>query len=550
MQLSIKMLENKKKLSLALSGGGFRASFFHLGVLSKLAQLGILGHIKIISTVSGGSVIGALYYQELLKVINLKQGNLEKEDYIKVVQYVEDKFATGVAKNIRGKLFFNPWYEIQALFIGRERVLSKLYKKYLYKSDVEMSELRDNYGIAPKLIINATSLNNGKHWFFSQDEMGQYDESGTSSSYIIGYENTPIKLCDAVTASSAVPGLLNYVNFKNLNNTKLVDGGVIDNLGVYALMKESVDFMIISDASRPLIIENQLQKRRLSILKRGYDASLVFSRKLILDAIPEDQKLYLSTDDVIEQLPQEITCALANIRTDLNDFHRYESKLLCFYGYNSAGKYFEDHVPAKQSFLFEEISAHLNNQQYLMRVLKSGANLSKTGGNLLQSKNKGWISKIEGFAEFWRNINNPFIAIFLVIVHVFGIAFLQGIIGMIFKSNEKTIQTSWMNILLGILIISLVLNIRKSIGEILGNKIGNLIDNIILKLVHGLGVLLLLLNVLFIVVTLIVVIFYLFTISRILGCIILVALPMLIIIRSLYKKRTSYHWSLLVKKNK
>ena len=49
------------KIGLALSGGGSRAIAFHLGCLRALHELDILDNIKVISTVSGGSVIGALY---------------------------------------------------------------------------------------------------------------------------------------------------------------------------------------------------------------------------------------------------------------------------------------------------------------------------------------------------------------------------------------------------------------------------------------------------------------------------------------------------------
>ena len=51
-----------QKLGLALSGGGFRASYFHIGVLAQMAEQGLLRHVEVISTVSGGSIIGALYY--------------------------------------------------------------------------------------------------------------------------------------------------------------------------------------------------------------------------------------------------------------------------------------------------------------------------------------------------------------------------------------------------------------------------------------------------------------------------------------------------------
>ena len=48
-------------IGIALSGGGSRAIAFHLGCLRALHDQGILDQVKILSTVSGGSVIGALY---------------------------------------------------------------------------------------------------------------------------------------------------------------------------------------------------------------------------------------------------------------------------------------------------------------------------------------------------------------------------------------------------------------------------------------------------------------------------------------------------------
>ena len=41
------------KVGLALSGGGFRASLFHIGVLAKLAELDVLRHVEVLSCVKG-----------------------------------------------------------------------------------------------------------------------------------------------------------------------------------------------------------------------------------------------------------------------------------------------------------------------------------------------------------------------------------------------------------------------------------------------------------------------------------------------------------------
>jgi predicted acylesterase/phospholipase RssA len=53
------------RLGLALSGGGFRASAFHLGTLAALDELGLLSQISNLSTVSGGTIAGVswLWYR-------------------------------------------------------------------------------------------------------------------------------------------------------------------------------------------------------------------------------------------------------------------------------------------------------------------------------------------------------------------------------------------------------------------------------------------------------------------------------------------------------
>src|SRR4051812_17346625 len=47
-------------VGLALSGGGFRATLFHLGALWRLNELGWLRRLDIITSVSGGSIINGV----------------------------------------------------------------------------------------------------------------------------------------------------------------------------------------------------------------------------------------------------------------------------------------------------------------------------------------------------------------------------------------------------------------------------------------------------------------------------------------------------------
>src|SRR5579859_3688361 len=48
-----------RRIGLALSGGGFRATLFHLGLARYLRDAGILPHVTHITSVSGGSIFSA-----------------------------------------------------------------------------------------------------------------------------------------------------------------------------------------------------------------------------------------------------------------------------------------------------------------------------------------------------------------------------------------------------------------------------------------------------------------------------------------------------------
>ena len=47
------------RIGLALSGGGFRATLYHLGLVRFLRDAGLLSQVTHISSVSGGSVFAA-----------------------------------------------------------------------------------------------------------------------------------------------------------------------------------------------------------------------------------------------------------------------------------------------------------------------------------------------------------------------------------------------------------------------------------------------------------------------------------------------------------
>src|SRR3712207_4112074 len=93
------------KVGLALSGGGFRASLFHLGVLARLAECNVLRRVEVLSCVSGGSIVGAAYYLGLRRLLEeVPDAQLTDRVYVDLVREVLDEFMAGVRANLRRRL--------------------------------------------------------------------------------------------------------------------------------------------------------------------------------------------------------------------------------------------------------------------------------------------------------------------------------------------------------------------------------------------------------------------------------------------------------------
>src|SRR5436305_10349147 len=62
-------LPSEKKIpdsiGLSLSGGGFRATLFHLGAIRRLNEFGILPKLTTVSSVSGGSILNGFLASRL-----------------------------------------------------------------------------------------------------------------------------------------------------------------------------------------------------------------------------------------------------------------------------------------------------------------------------------------------------------------------------------------------------------------------------------------------------------------------------------------------------
>jgi predicted acylesterase/phospholipase RssA len=285
----------KRGLGLCLSGGGFRASFYHIGVLIQMAEQGLLGQVEVISTVSGGSIVGAAYY---LKIKNLLESRPDSAighaDYIKLVNELESEFLTSVQNNLRMRTFVNPLKNIRMTCsnYSRSDAIAELYEEYIYKQYLkppgEWVSMRDllirpeNKDISPcdeelgndkrtnkipVIILNATSLNSGHNWYFSARSMGEVPPRNSIFKDIdkkdryrrirydeIKTDKKDFPLASAVAASAGVPGLFPPMAVSGMydkRRVQLVDGGVFDNQGVSGALDElhTCNSMVVSDAS-------------------------------------------------------------------------------------------------------------------------------------------------------------------------------------------------------------------------------------------------------------------------------------------------------------
>ena len=284
------------KVGLALSGGGFRASLFHIGVLARLAELDVLRHVEVLSCVSGGSIVGAYYYLEVQRLLEKKADpQISRQDYIKIVRRLESHFVKGVQSNIRTRVFANPIKNLKmAVSSGYTRThrAGELYEEEFY------SRIEDGKGDAPRymhdlivhplngdgtkngafrpkfhnwrraakvpvLVLNSTSLNTGHLWQFTATWMGEppgeINLAIDSNERLrrMYYQEAPpkhqkMRLGYAVGSSACVPGIFAPLRLKNLypdRDVLLVDGGVHDNQGTSSLLEQGCTVILVSDAS-------------------------------------------------------------------------------------------------------------------------------------------------------------------------------------------------------------------------------------------------------------------------------------------------------------
>jgi len=329
---------------LAVSGGGFRATLFHLGTLWRLNELGYLPKLDRISSVSGGSITTGLLAVKWrrLQWANDVATNFREE----IVAPLREFCARSIDAPAIGQGALLPWRDVS-------EVIERGYLGLL--GPATLQDLLDR----PRFIFNTTNFMTGVDFRFSKPYAGDYR---------IGQIPTPrFTVALAVTASSAFPPFLSPVIrpvdptlFRRVEGADLydkaeyrkrlflTDGGAYDNLGLETLEKRCRT-LLVSDAGAPFGPSDDPGTAWHTQTLRAFDIATAQARglrkrRLISDyqdtANPRKGAYWGITTEIAgyqlaDALPvtAEATRYLVSIRTRLNPFSDAEQSRLINGGY-------------------------------------------------------------------------------------------------------------------------------------------------------------------------------------------------------------------------
>lgn len=313
------------KVGLALSGGGFRASLYHLGVLARLAELDVLRHVDVLSCVSGGGIVGVCYWLALRKRL-LQPTPLGSEDYVAVVKELIGLFLEAVGTDLcragqpskigslcrilsGSKGALDPEAAADAI---EQRFYQPLWGKSvpIYMHDLpfkpadhdpaltgsqEFHPGRHNWLRAhkvPILVLNATTVNTSHAWQFTPTWMGESPWAVHEAADSIPrlewswYEPTmgwQMELGRAVAASACVPGVFAPLEINGAYEgvkVQLVDGGIHDNQGTASLLALNCNVLLVSDACGQLMLEKQTTPGVTSSVSYAYRVMLTLMERV------------------------------------------------------------------------------------------------------------------------------------------------------------------------------------------------------------------------------------------------------------------------------
>ncbi|NRF72226.1 patatin-like phospholipase family protein [Aquincola sp. S2] len=320
--MAVEVSGSSHRIGLALSGGGFRAAAFHLGVMQALHRLRLLDKIDLLSCVSGGSIAGAtlaLHWSD-------GQALQQLDTYLRTT-------SIAVASAIGGIL--DPF----------ESRLDKL--AHSYDRDLFGGQALAALSAGPRIYLNATNLATGNMFFFvaggsKPTEMGDH-EMGVCAA-------DGIAISRAVAASSAFPPVFAplklgpelYPHAAPIDYVTLTDGGIYDNMGVNPALRTDrnpLDYLIISDGGKPFANQSEPTGKGSVVLVAALDIMMEQIRGLEFDRVQHrhlagkgPKPLWFSIDSEIgEERPGDAVFA-SSIGTNLKALRGQEMDVLTRHG--------------------------------------------------------------------------------------------------------------------------------------------------------------------------------------------------------------------------
>ena len=339
--------------SLALCGGGFRATLFHLGVVRALKENGALKTdlIRQVSAVSGGSILAA-HLSLNWEAYTASDAAFDRATQ-EIIDFVRsDVRGTVIRKWVLGCATYFP------RFAGEEQsrwslgnLLQKQYSR-LY-NDAKMGSLEGTN--RPKVKFHCTSLTTGSPCYFDQEGFTWESKQDNPDAEPVPLADLPIAF--AVAASSDFPPLFPPIEVTNKtlscdadqfpHTHRLTDGGVYDNLGIDIFIEDKKfreRLIIISDAEGNF--DSDFPAKYAYPVTRNVRASDLLMKRVSalrlddLSAIsPAHVRIKIRTENNNRKnvrLSPEAQRALINVRTDLDTFSDLEIAALITHGFNTA----------------------------------------------------------------------------------------------------------------------------------------------------------------------------------------------------------------------
>jgi predicted acylesterase/phospholipase RssA len=339
------------KIGLALSGGGFRATLYHLGLVRFLRDAGLLPQVTHITSVSGGSIMAAHLalnwdrYTGSPKEFDHAAAQLLAFTRMDARNCIMRRFPLGLLVRWPRRLL-----GMSNRQLTRTWWLENLYEKYLY-GDKSLFELPES----PQLHILSTNLSEGCLCSFNRDGLWMLQEKAGRAHIErvrVGLMTVPM----AVTASSAFPGFFPPLELTGpdvgarggeFGRQAYTDGGVFDNLGVRMFRwletlntgDKKLDGVLVSDVGKRIVTEGT----RGGLIRAALRASdILMDRVWQLESeIFEDGPgfVFVRIIDVVgthedpTAMHPEVQRQTANIRTDLDAFSPLEISCLIRHGY-------------------------------------------------------------------------------------------------------------------------------------------------------------------------------------------------------------------------